>query len=67
MQYIGYLRRSPNDFPDLNFDGFEFWLDKLNRFNGDFIGAEMVKAFLESGEYRRRFGAVKQANLHMSD
>jgi Calx-beta domain len=56
MQYVGYLRRSPNDFPDLNFEGFDFWLAKLNRFNGDFIGAEMVKAFLESGEYRRRFG-----------
>jgi hypothetical protein len=28
----------------------------LNRFNGDFVGAEMVKAFLSSSEYRRRFG-----------
>lgn len=56
MQYFGYLRRNPNDAPDGNFDGYNFWLDKLSSFNGDFIGAEMVKAFLSSSEYRQRFG-----------
>jgi len=56
MQYIGYLQRNPNDLPDGNFAGFEFWLQKLNRFNGNFIEAEMVRAFIESGEYRARFG-----------
>jgi len=56
MQYLGYLRRNANDSPDSNFDGFDFWVTKLNRFNGDFINAEMVKAFLESREYRARFG-----------
>ena len=56
MQYFGYLRRNPNDAPDNNFDGYNFWLDKLNQFNGNFINAEMVKAFLESSEYRLRFG-----------
>lgn len=56
MQYFGYLRRNPNDAPDGNFNGYNFWLDKLNNFNGDFITAEMVKAFLSSGEYRHRFG-----------
>jgi hypothetical protein len=56
MQYFGYLQRNPNDAPDGNFDGYNFWLNKLNRFNGDFIGAEMVKAFLSSSEYWRRFG-----------
>jgi len=56
MQYFGYLRRNPNDAPDGNFVGYNFWLDKLNSFNGDFIGAEMVKAFISSTEYRRRFG-----------
>jgi hypothetical protein len=50
MQYFGYLGRDP-DKP-----GFNFWLDKLNRFDGNFINAEMVKAFLSSIEYRRRFG-----------
>ena len=56
MQYFGYLRRSPNDAPDGNFDGYNFWLDKLNQFNGNYIQAEMVKAFLNSIEYRSRFG-----------
>jgi len=31
-------------------------LDKLNQFNGNFVAAEMVKAFISSGEYRQRFG-----------
>src|SRR5215510_1656176 len=57
MQYAGYLRRNPNDAPDGNFDGYNFWLEKLDRFNGDFIAAEMVKAFVSSIEYRKRFGS----------
>ena len=55
-QYFGYLRRNPTDLPDMNLDGFNFWLNKLNQFNGDFRRAEMVKAFINSSEYRRRFG-----------
>jgi hypothetical protein len=56
MEYFGYLRRNPDAAPDTNFDGFNFWLGKLNQANGDFIKAEMVKAFLTSTEYRQRFG-----------
>lgn len=56
MQYFGYMRRSPNEFPDADFDGFNFWLGKLNSFNGNFIDAEMVKAFISAIEYRQRFG-----------
>ena len=58
MQYFGYLRRNPDDAPELNrnFDGFNFWLAKLNQFNGNFVVAEMVKAFTSSSEYRTRFG-----------
>jgi hypothetical protein len=56
MQYYGYLRRNPDDPQDTNFGGWKFWLDKLNEFGGNFIQAEMVKAFLVSGEYRERFG-----------
>ncbi|HEX6623325.1 MAG TPA: Calx-beta domain-containing protein, partial [Pyrinomonadaceae bacterium] len=56
MQYIGYLRRHPLDQPDLSFDGYDFWLAKLNAFNGNYVDAEMVKAFITSIEYRRRFG-----------
>jgi hypothetical protein len=46
----------PNDAPDVDFSGYDFWLAKLQRFNGNFIDAEMVKAFISSIEYRRRFG-----------
>jgi Calx-beta domain/Domain of unknown function (DUF4214) len=56
MQYFGYLRRNPNATPDTNFDGYNFWLGKLNQFNGNFVEAEMVKAFITSGEYVQRFG-----------
>ncbi len=56
MQYFGYLRRNPDDAPDNNFDGYNFWLSKLDAFNGNFINAEMVKAFIASNEYRARSG-----------
>ena len=56
MQYFGYLRRNPTDAPDTNDSGYQFWLTKLNNFNGDYNRAEMVKAFISSGEYRSRFG-----------
>jgi len=56
MEYFGYLRRNPNDSPDGNFVGYNFWLNKLNLFNGNYIESEMVKAFLSSDEYRHRFG-----------
>ncbi|MCM3905401.1 MAG: DUF4214 domain-containing protein, partial [Pyrinomonadaceae bacterium] len=39
MQYYGYLLRNPNDSPDSNFSGFDFWLAKLNQFNGNFVEA----------------------------
>jgi uncharacterized repeat protein (TIGR01451 family) len=58
MEYYGYLRRNPDDPPELtlNFAGWRFWLTKLEEFNGNFVKAEMVKAFLSSDEYRHRFG-----------
>jgi hypothetical protein len=58
MEYFGYLRRNPNDPPELALDyqGYDFWLGKLNQFNGNFVNAEMVKAFILSSEYRQRFG-----------
>jgi len=56
MEYFGYLRRHPGDPPDNNLDGFNFWLNKLNQFNGNFVNADMVKAFIKSTEYRARFG-----------
>ncbi len=56
MQYFGYLRRDPDTAPDSDLSGYNFWLNKLNAFGGDFQQAEMVKAFLSSSEYRSRFG-----------
>ncbi|HEV2828579.1 MAG TPA: DUF4214 domain-containing protein, partial [Pyrinomonadaceae bacterium] len=49
MEYFGYLRRDPDP------DGFQYWLNKLNQFGGNFEQAEMVRAFIVSGEYRDRF------------
>lgn len=63
MQFFGYLRRNPNDSPDTDYTGYDFWLTKLNQFTqpGDDVlvrvqKADMVKAFIISGEYRQRFG-----------
>ena len=55
MQYFGYLRRDPDTGPDTDFSGYNFWLNKLNTFGGSYQDADMVKAFLVSGEYRGRF------------
>jgi hypothetical protein len=57
MQYFGYLRRAPNDPPNTDFAGFDFWFSKLEQFGGDYRRAEMVKAFISSDEYRARFSA----------
>ncbi|HSE21598.1 MAG TPA: Calx-beta domain-containing protein [Pyrinomonadaceae bacterium] len=56
MEYYGYLRRNPTDLPDVDDSGYQFWLNKLNSFGGNFQAAQMVKAFLDSAEYRHRFG-----------
>ena len=56
MEYFGYLRRNPNEGQDRDYTGYDFWLTKLNQFNGDYQKSEMVKAFISSGEYRNRFG-----------
>ena len=55
-EYFGYLQRNPNEGPDSDHTGYDFWLTKLNQFNGNYINAEMVKAFITSVEYQRRFG-----------
>ncbi|HWS87865.1 MAG TPA: choice-of-anchor Q domain-containing protein [Pyrinomonadaceae bacterium] len=55
MQYFGYLRRNPDDPPDCNRAGYDFWLKKLNDHGGDYRAAEMVQAFILSDEYRNRF------------
>lgn len=62
MQYFGYLRRDPDQ------SGYNFWLGKVNSFSNQgedmrddnqalsrVQRAEMVRAFVESDEYRGRF------------
>jgi hypothetical protein len=55
MQFFGYLRRDPNTGNDTDYTGYDFWLSKLNQFNGNFQNADMVKSFIVSGEYKSRF------------
>jgi hypothetical protein len=55
MQYFGYLHRDPDEGADSDLSGFNFWLSKLEDNGGDFHKAEMVRAFIEAGEYRERF------------
>ena len=55
MEYFGYLQRDPDAAPNNDFSGYNFWLDKLNKAGGNYIEAEMVKAFISSTEYRARF------------
>ncbi|HXI25898.1 MAG TPA: Calx-beta domain-containing protein [Pyrinomonadaceae bacterium] len=75
MQYYGYLRRNPDDAPDNNFSGYDFWLAKLNsvsqpgedmrndaQANARVQRAEMVRAFIESTEYRQRFFGSSTGN-----
>ncbi len=54
LAYFGYLRRNPDDAPDENFSGYE---SRLAQLDGDAENkeAEMIKAFLDSAEYRQRF------------
>jgi hypothetical protein len=48
MQYYGYLRRTPDTA------GFNSWLNHLNANPTDF--RTMVNGFMNSAEYRLRFG-----------
>lgn len=51
VHYFGYLRRNPDDAPDNNLAGFNFWFNDLNR-TGDYRSVSRV--FIESGEYKDR-------------
>ena len=51
MQYYGYLRRTPEQA------GYQSWLNYLNTHPSDF--RTMVNGFMNSQEYRLRFGATQ--------
>jgi hypothetical protein len=56
LAYFGYLRRNPDDAPDEDFTGYDSRLAQLDG-GGENKEAEMVKAFLDSDEYRQRLGS----------
>src|SRR6266446_7908048 len=45
MQYFGYLRCNPQDPPDNNLNGYNFWLNKLNEFGGASAGQKWSRHF----------------------
>lgn len=52
------MQREPDDPPDNNLVGYYFWVNKLDSTNPDYDDekyAEMVRAFINSIEYRERF------------
>jgi hypothetical protein len=53
LHYFGFLRRNPDDPPDRDLEGFNFWLGELER-TGD--PSKIALAFRESFEYRRLRG-----------
>ena len=74
IEYFGFPRRDPDDPPDANLGGFNFWPQKMNehtlpgedaRTERDAFGlikrAEVVRAHILSVEYRQRFGRSSRA------
>ncbi|MBC7932419.1 MAG: DUF4214 domain-containing protein [Rubrivivax sp.] len=55
LEYFGYLKRDPDAAPDTDFGSWQYWLSTLDQFDGDFVQAGMVKAFVNSPEYASRF------------
>lgn len=50
LHYFGYLRRNPDDPPDGNLGGFNFWLQDLER---NKMPAKLSTAFKLTGEYHQ--------------
>jgi hypothetical protein len=53
MQYFGYLRRDPDAGQDepSGFAGYNFWLSKLNDFDGDWRGVQIRRGRGISGPF----------------
>jgi hypothetical protein len=49
--YFGYLRRNPDDPPDHDLAGYNFWLLQLDQ-SRDYRG--VTRAFIEADEYKRQ-------------
>ena len=53
LEYYGFLTRNPDDPPDSDMSGYNFWLGQFNTYNDQ---DSMISAFVTSTEYRARFG-----------
>jgi hypothetical protein len=51
LHYFGYLRRNPDDPPDKNLDGFQFWLREVEE-SGEID--RLARAFTASSEYKEK-------------
>ncbi|HBB87957.1 MAG TPA: hypothetical protein DC047_10110 [Blastocatellia bacterium] len=51
VHYFGYFHRNPDDPPDNDMKGFNFWLNDLER-TGDY--RSVTRAFIESDEYDKK-------------
>jgi hypothetical protein len=56
IHYFGYFHRNPDDAPDNDLKGFNFWLAEI-RSTRDY--RSLTRAFIESGEYRDRTAQAK--------
>lgn len=72
LQYFTFLQRNPNEGPDSDFSGLNFWLNKINDFTlpGDSVldptvafvrvrRSQMIESFLDSIEYNQRLRRVQ--------
>jgi len=51
LHYFGYLRRNPDDAPDNDLRGFNFWIRELEQ-SGE--TSRLPRGFMASGEYEHR-------------
>lgn len=51
LHYFGYFHRNPDDPPDNNLNGFNFWIKEVQKSGGSSI---LAGAFLESIEYNQK-------------
>ena len=50
LHYFAYLRRNPDDSPDNNWNGFNYWVKQV-QISGD--SSKLAQAFMASFEYEK--------------
>jgi hypothetical protein len=56
MEYFGYLHRNPQDLPNTDLSDYNFWLNKLNEFGGDFARQKWSRHF----SFQVSIGSVRE-------